>query len=121
MSGVFLNHTNHLSRNWSEFQRAEAEKYGTVFDLPFPDINPEWDEEAVLRLAEENCKRIVELQPSAVLCQGEFTYCYHLISLLKKNGVIVLAACSKRETKEWEEEGQQVKKAVFTFIRFRRY
>ena len=121
MNGVFLNHTNHLSHNWSELQKSAAEKYGTILDFPFPDINPDWSEESVSQLAQENCKKILELQPAAVLCQGEFTYCYHLISLLKMNGVIVLAACSKRETKEWEEKGQLVKKAVFSFVRFRRY
>ena len=121
MGRNFINHTNHLSRYWNELQKREAERFGAIVDIPFPDIDPAWDEETVLALAQANCKKILGLQPEAVLCQGEFTYCYHLIGLLKESGVTVLAACSKRETSEWQEEGQQIKKAVFSFVRFRKY
>lgn len=121
MRKVFINHTNHPSCYWSHVQREEAEQFGEVTDFPFPDIGPEWDEERVLALAKVNCEKILALQPAAVLCQGEFTYCYQLIRLLKKSGIEVLAACSKRETKVWMENGKQMKTAEFSFVQFRKY
>ena len=121
MEKLFVNHTNHPSAAWSAIQKKVAEMYGKIYDFPFPEIDSEWDEETVRNFAYENCKRIMALQPAAVLCQGEFTYCHALINLLKEKGVLVLAACSNRETKEWQEDGKNVKKAFFTFIRFRAY
>lgn len=121
MERVFINHTNHPSSAWTSNQLRAAEIFGKVMDIPFPDIDPEWDEEKVISLAQENCKIIIELQPAAVLCQGEFTYCHTLICLLKADGIKVLAACSKRETKEWEENGKNIKKTIFNFVRFRAY
>lgn len=121
MRKVFINHTNHSSRYWSHVQRVEAEWIGEVTDFPFPEIDPEWDEGHVLALARDNCEKILAMQPAAVLCQGEFTYCYQVVRLLKKNGIVVLAACSKRETKEWLENGKQMKTAEFSFVQFRKY
>ena len=70
---------------------------------------------------QNNFEIILALQPNAVLCQGEFLYCYHLISRLKEKGITVLSACSKRETVEWEEDNASIKEAKFSFVRFREY
>ena len=71
--------------------------------------------------AVENAARIQAMEPAAVLLQGEFTYSYDLITLLKEAGIPVLAACSRRDVEERQEEGKSVKTAVFRFVRFRKY
>ena len=121
MERVFINHTNHSSSDWSVKQRKEAEKFGKIKDYPFPVIDPEWDKARVLQLVQESCVKILAMRPVAVLCQGEFTYCHHLINQLKKHGILVLSACSKRETVEWDEDSVHIKKAKFSFVRFREY
>ena len=121
MKKIFINHTNHPSAEWNEKQWAATKDFGSVQDFPFPVIGAEWEENRVLQLVQENCKKILDMQPNAVLCQGEFYYCYHLVNLLKKHGILVLTACSERKTKEWNEGGRTVKEATYSFVRFRKY
>ncbi len=121
MQQIFINHTNHPSDLWSEAELEAASKYGKVRDFPFPNIEPAWDEEQVRKIAEENGKRILALRPSAVLCQGEFTYCFALITFLKEQGVTVLSACSNRESQMWTKGEDNVKISKFVFVRFRKY
>ena len=119
---IFINHTNHPSARWSAAQRAAAEEYGGIVDLPFPDIAPEWDEAAVARLADEQAAQILAQAPAAVLCQGEFTYSYRLIQRLIGAGIPVLAACSRRESHETTDTaGHTTRTSIFAFARFRRY
>lgn len=121
MKRPLINHTNHSSRFWQEGQRQAGESWGPIVDFPFPSIPPEWDEEKVKEKAVENAARIQAMEPAAVLLQGEFTYSYDLITLLKEAGIPVLAACSRRDVEERQEEGKSVKTAVFRFVRFRKY
>lgn len=119
---IFINHTNHPSARWSAAQRAAAEGYGEIVDLPFPDIAPDWDEAAVARLADRQAAAILGQAPAAVLCQGEFTYSYALIRRLAAAGIPVLAACSRREAQESiDASGHTLRTSVFAFLRFRRY
>ena len=112
----FINHTNHPSSRWEEGQRQAAEAYGTVVDLPFPRIP------AVHRLAEENAQEILARKPMAVLVQGEFTYTFALVCLLKAAGIAVLSACSERLVRErTDENGEIVRESRFVFRRFRAY
>lgn len=120
--GIFLNHTNHNSEFWTVKQRKEAEKYGKIVEFPFPPIPPEAGSNDVKSLAEKNAAKIADLKPKAVLCQGEFTYTYYMVQLLQKMGIIVLAACSCRNTREWKDDDGSIKKeAVFDFVQFREY
>lgn len=114
---VFVNFTNHPSRLWDERQREAAERYGTITDIPFPDVDASGDEAYIARLAEEYLGKILALHPAAVLCQGEFTLAYQVITRLKEKGITVLAACSTRNVKT---EGNR-KEAIFVFERFREY
>ena len=121
MRSVFINHTNHPSVTWTEAELAAAEQFGPVQDFVFPAIDPEWDEETVTQLAQKNGEKILSMHPAAVLCQGEFTYCFALITFLKMQGITVLSACSKRETTEWEDGDISIKEARFSFVRFRKF
>ena len=119
---MFINHTNHASVKWPAAQKEAAHVWGEIVDLSFPDIGADWDEERVARLAEENAAKILTQKPRAVLCQGEFTYVYHLVNLLRAAGVTVLAAASRREAVEEQAEDGSVRKiSRFVFTRFREY
>ena len=118
----FINHTNHPSSRWEEGQRQAAEAYGTIVDLSFPRIPADWDAQAVHRLAEENAREILARKPMAVLVQGEFTYTFALVCLLKDAGIAVLSACSERLVRErTDENGEIVRESRFVFRRFRAY
>lgn len=117
MEGIFINFTNHPSSKWEVCQRKEAQKYGKILDIPFPAVDAEGDEEYIRKLAEGYVEQMIKLQPRAVLCQGEFTLAYQVITHLIAYGVTVLAACSERISKE---TGNQ-KEVIFVFSRFREY
>ena len=119
---MFINHTNHASAKWPAAQKEAAHVWGEIEDLPFPYIGADWDEERVAKLAEESAARLIEKKPSAVLCQGEFTYVHRLVNLLLAAGVTVLAATSRREVREERtEDGSMQKISRFVFTRFRAY
>ena len=122
MDAIFINHTNHAVQAWSPEQRRAAEKLGRIAELPFPQVQADWDEAMVAGLAVSMAAKIAAMQPGAVLCQGEFTYTYRLVELLKLSHIPVLAACSERRVREWTDaQGQTRKESVFQFVRFRRY
>lgn len=119
---MFVNHTNHLSEKWSDEQRKAAEKYGEIVDFPFPNIGADWDENQVAELVEVNAKKIIALNPAAVLCQGEYSYTYAMINYLRKNNILVLAATSERMVEEIvADDGTTQKILLFKFIRFRQF
>ena len=119
---VFINHTNHPSSRWEEGQRRAAERDGMIVDVPFPVIPADGEEEEVRRLAEENAHAILAYRPSAVLVQGEFSYTFALVSILKEAGIPTLSACSERHvTERTDENGETVRESRFAFRRFRSY
>ena len=121
MQSIFINHTNHPSEQWTRLERRAAETFGTIIDVPFPAVDPSWDESKIAELASEMGEKIVLMDPVVVLCQGEFTYCFALVSYLKARSVRVISACSTRVVKEWEEDGIVKKQSDFVFVRFRNY
>ena len=122
MKKILVNHTNHLSAQWSPEQIAAAEEYGEIADFPFPNINANFDEVQIAELVEVNGKKIIAMNPAAVLCQGEYSYTYAMINFLRKNNVIVIAAASERIVEERVTEGGATQKiSMFKFVRFRQY
>lgn len=119
---IFLNHTNHVSENWSEIQRRVAESYGKIEDFPFPAIPAEATKEEVETIAGRYFDEIRKINPAAVLCQGEFTYTFVMVKLLQEAGIKVLAACSERCTEELVDiDGISRKESIFRFVQFREY
>jgi hypothetical protein len=117
-----INFTNHPSDMWDDEQRDAALAYGEIIDVQFPDIEATLDEYKIERLAEEYVDKIVEMHPSAVICQGEFTFVYAVVNLLRVHGIHVFAACSKRQaTQTLLPDGSTKKAAIFKFVRFREY
>lgn len=72
---MFINFSNHPYALWSAEQQAAAQRYGKVVDLAFPAIDPAADEAALDSLATVYADHILHLDPDAVLCQGECTFC----------------------------------------------
>lgn len=119
---MFINHSNHPSGRWPDAERVAAEHYGEIIDMPFPNIPADWDERQIAELAAQQAAEIAELQPAAVLCQGEFTYTYRLVSELSRQGIVCLSACSERvSAEEPQEDGSVRRVSYFDFVRFRRY
>ena len=120
MKNVFVNHTNHSSAKWSEPQLAAARKFGEIVDLPFPAIDANASREQVLELVELQLSAILELSPSAVLCQGEYVYTCAMVERLKSIGIPVMAACSERVTSERVTvDGATERISTFRFVQFR--
>ena len=117
MELAFVNFTNHPSDKWDAEQRRCAQEYGELVDLPFPEVDAEADETVINEMAASYVRKIVDLNPGAVLCQGEFCLAFQVASALKAQGITVLAACSKREVKVYGDR----KEAFFKFVRFRKY
>ena len=117
MDRTFINFTNHPSGKWDEAQTAAAEEYGEIIDVAFPQVDPDASEGEIEQLASDCVDRIMQFQPSAVLCQGEFTLCYNVVCKLKERGIIVLAACSRRIVEETDNR----RITTFKFEQFREY
>ena len=117
MEKVFINFTNHSSDAWEEKQLEAAGKYGQIVDLPFPNVCTHAGEKDIEALGEEYCEKILRQNPAAVLCQGEFSLTFFVVTRLRANGVKVLTACSERKV---VQKGN-VKSSIFEFAGFREY
>lgn len=120
---MFINFTNHPCSNWGNDQIKEAEKYGEVKEIPFPAIIPHASKIDIQNLAEEYANNILALlkqgENNAVLCQGEYSFCFAVTSLLKNSSVKVLCACSERRVVEDFDGKKNIKKSEFRFVGFR--
>lgn len=119
---MLLNCSNHNSKNWKPEQLKAATQWGEIVDYPFPCVLATADEKDISKMAENIVRNIKMMQPSAVMCQGEFTLSYLIITKLLQSGIKVVAACSERKVEESVlPDGNIEKKAIFQFIRFREY
>lgn len=119
---MLINCTNHPYSIWNVPQREAAKEFGTVVDMPFPEILPEYTSAELRRLTDEYYQRITQQDPSAVMVAGEFTFAFMLVDRLLRNGVRVICTCSKRQTVEIKNpNGSNEKRSIFVFERFRDY
>jgi len=119
---MFINFTNHSSGKWPTQQIECAHHYGEILDLPFPEVDPVGDTEYIEQLAQQFADRITDLEPSAVLCQGEMTLAFAVANVLMSRGITVLAACSERVVTEIVgADGERIKQSEFRFVGFREY
>lgn len=117
----FINFSNHPSKNWSEKQLTEANKYGEIIDIAFPNIDPSIDGNAVKIIMDDYIKQILSYNPKAVMCQGEMTAAFYTVSVLLRKGIKTVAACSERRVIEENKEGINRKTVEFVFTGFRDY
>ncbi len=137
----FLNISNHPSQKWGVKQREEAKKLGDIVDIPFPQIDPKSWKLAQSMSGEEiydfarkffrveiwplikksknpfrwEAKRIQRAcAPHTFHVMGEQSFCFALITLLKGHFCRAKVVVSITE-----EEEKTIKKAVFSFVKFR--
>lgn len=120
----FVNFTNHMSSKWSPSQTEEAEKYGTVVDVPFPAVSPTATKGEIEAMADKAVAEILEQHPDVVMAQGEFTLTFAVVNMLQQKGVKCVVACTRRRT---DEEIQRLaaqgltREGMFEFMGFREY
>ena len=120
---MFINLTNHPTDRWEAAQLRAASTYGTLTDLPFPQVPPESDEDTIATLADEYTQRVLHLQhsthePVVVHIAGEHTLVYALVGRLRQAGIRCIASTTCRIA---EEEANGLKHSQFRFVRFREY
>lgn len=120
---MLLNLTNHPQCLWNEEQLIAARVLWThVVDFPFPNVNPEWDEQKLTEATQETFCAAMALHPDAVLCQGEMSMTFLLIALFERQHIPCYTACSQRQSSEQvNADGTVEKRSIFRFVRFRRY
>ena len=118
---MLLNLSNHPSAKWPPDQMQTAtQQYGSIEDLPFPQINPHWSADQVVQLAEQYYIQIRQLDPfpTAVHLMGELTFTFALVTKLKAAGISCVASTTERIV-NFEQNGN--KHSTFRFIHFRQY
>lgn len=132
----FLNISNHPSDKWGEKQISSAlELADGIIDLPFPNINPEWDsvnyshlnlrdmvkkisKDAELSSAIKQFSMYYNNQNTIIMVQGEMSFTHYLVNILQNDGYTVVCSTTERNTVENADGTKTVK---FEFCRFREY
>lgn len=118
LRGMFINFSNHPSDQWTDAQIKAALIYGApIIDIPFPQVDPSMSETKIKQLADQAVQNILSMNPSAVMCQGEFGLSFSVTQRLLNANVTVLYACSERKV---YVDGN-IKTIQFDFVRFRKY
>ena len=119
---LLINLSNHPYSCWGEQQRKAAQIYGECIDLPFPNINPFWNEEDIEKLSEQYLNKILEMREKRMVTvhvMGELTFCYSMIRKLLVNHIDCISSCAERDVEYVDDN--HVKQVVFNFMRFRKY
>ena len=120
-NGIFVNFSNHPSCHWGDAQRAAAEKFGEILDLPFPVVDEQSSEEKVSQLADNYIAKIVLMgkpEEITVHIMGEMTFTFMVVTRLKELGIRCVASTTERKT-TYNDDGSKV--SEFSFVRFREY
>ena len=119
---TFINFSNHPIAKFTPEQLQALEGFSIVAEVPFPQVPASASREEVQALAQESVERIMAFRPDVVMCQGEFTLTYAVVTELKARGVKVVSACSDRNSREVvHDDGSVTKESVFRFRQFREY
>lgn len=125
---MFINISNHPSAGWGTRQKKEAEIYGEIVDIPFPSISFTDSSENINQKVETAAAEIFSLLSgrgdprNAVMAEGEFVFTYRLVCVLKRRGICVLAAKTRRIAEEHKNpDGSISKISRFQFEGFREY
>lgn len=89
MTKVFINLSNHPVATWSDQQKNEAEKFGTIVEMPFPQIDPMATADEVFTIAQTFYDKVMainaETPVAGVHLMGEFTFTHALVDLFNFN------------------------------------
>jgi len=123
---MLINLSNHPVRAWKAVQKKSAmEEYGKIIDIEFPEINPNWSTNEIIKLSEKYYDIVsqklkdnfIEHEKNAVHIMGELVFVFHLVNKLKNAGITCVASTSKRLVEERDEK----KIVQFEFVKFRKY
>ena len=121
-ANMLVNLSNHPNNQWSKEQLDAAAQYGPITDLPFPDINPEGDEQYIDDLANQYLQKVLDMIPSdssaTVHLMGEMNFTIALHKQLQQHGITCVASTTQRLV---EQQPDGSKKVKFQFVKFRRY
>lgn len=122
---MFINFTNHRLPDWSREQIETAEKeWGTLAELPFPEVDPRGSKDYISQLATEYVQRMEAMLAQsaearhAVHVMGEMTLCFEVVTRLKAKGIHSVVATTRR-TILHQKDG--IKTNKFEFVQFRSY
>lgn len=127
---MFINYSNHPTEKWSDVQKRAAlamTKNGQLIDLPFPQIDPEWDWDDLLALAAQETKRLMDAIGDTPIwncwlhIMGEQSFCAALMDNLcyrfGAQSVRFVVSTTKRIV---VDNLDGTKSSRFEFVRFRR-
>ncbi|MBR0145081.1 MAG: hypothetical protein IJM25_00270 [Eubacterium sp.] len=129
---MLINNTNREHTTWGEDQLEASKDFGEIVDMIMPGIPAEADEAEADRIAGLVVRRILRRlgrenagtgnEQDAVICQGDFTLVYRVVTRLKEAGVTVVAPSFQRVTKPTlRPDGTTVPGYSFRFERYRQY
>ena len=100
---MLINLSNHSILYWGDKQIAQAKDlYNIIEDMPFPEVDPDWEISTVYNLATiyaKDCLQILEKSTdpnNAIHVMGELTFCYQFIRLMQQQEVTCLASTTER-------------------------
>ena len=116
---MLINLTNHPSALWTREQREACAGFDGIVDMEFPDVDPAWDEDDIVRAADEICLRLASMEGlEAVHIAGEHTLTFAIVVRLLKAGVRCLTSTTERSSVDLPD-GRIIK--TFKFVRLRDY
>lgn len=105
---------------WEQEQLDAAAEYGSIRDIPFPDIDPSGDEQYIKEIADkasEEIFRLADTHDITVHIMGEQTFTFLMVDRLLSKGIKCIASTTCREA----EISDGIKTSTFRFVQFRRY
>jgi len=122
---MLINLSNHPSANWSSEQLVAVQVYGSIIDIPFPNVDPAGDEGYIHSLCDKYLQKIYTIcrdgacpvSTVTVHIMGEMNFTFAIVNALQGRDITCIASTTERVTKV--ENG--VKSSEFRFVRFRNY
>ena len=110
-----INVSNHPSSKWSDKQ---WQGFDVVYDIQFPNVDPNWNTEQVGCLVDHILDEINELDVNNIMLQGEFTLCYLLQNKLSTK-TIWIPTTERKVVEVVNADGTVTKNTTFEFVRWR--
>lgn len=118
---IFINLSNHPSKNWDKQQINAAKQYGEIIDIKFPAVDPNISEKDITTLSDKVVDNILSKYKNShiyIHIMGEMTLTYKIVQRLKANDIVCLASSTDRIVEDVSDGEKLVK---FDFVRFREY
>ncbi len=118
---LLINLSNHPFAEWQEEQRHASEVYGPCIDMPFPQIDPDADDNQMESVVEKYTLQVEEYAKThnvTVHIMGEMCFTYRLVKRLSAMGIKCNCSTSCRLV---SDEGNGKRYVEFHFKKFRNY